>query len=341
MTASPYSTLPRRMGSSGDGVNRSPAPSPFTLPNPVATPIMEMVEGSNFCTIRGASSLGRNSSLNVATNSEQTKNEVSLRRAGQNGLGICVRTPQLINDDRESCVWKHVCHNFLGSEQNHVQKKLLCAEKQMWNLCKTILELFNVVNSIEIYLGDVSKDTLQFVILPLFCKKETGEKFTKVKTYQIICQEHFSMFDAQPLTGPKLYVCSLCAFQWSPQKSENEKTLCSEILWNVYQQKVILSWKLRLLQKNIAWGICTYYLNNWDNPILPNGWFYNLLLQLRLGKSSLEYETTSSSSELLKFFWTDIWIKLELSGLNAKLEMSLWYWILKARLKMSTIKVYF
>ena len=101
MTASPYSTLPRRMGSSE--VNRTPAPSPFTLPNPAAAPIMEMVEGSNFCTIRGAS-LGRNLSLNASTNSEPTKNEVSSRRPGQNGLGICVRTPQLINDDRESCV---------------------------------------------------------------------------------------------------------------------------------------------------------------------------------------------------------------------------------------------
>jgi hypothetical protein len=63
---------------------------------------MELVEGSNFGTMRAAS-LGRNSGLNPGC-IEPSKNEVSRRPAGQNGLGICVRTPQLVNDDRESCV---------------------------------------------------------------------------------------------------------------------------------------------------------------------------------------------------------------------------------------------
>ena len=113
MTASPFSTLPRRMGSSastsvaGDG-SRTQAPSPFALPNPVTAPIMELVEGSNFGTMRAAS-LGRNSGLNPGC-MEPSKNEVSRRPGGQNGLGICVRTPQLVNDDRESCVW--ICFRF-------------------------------------------------------------------------------------------------------------------------------------------------------------------------------------------------------------------------------------
>jgi hypothetical protein len=162
MTGSPYSTLPRRLGStstSGLEPTRSPITTPFTLmPNPAQAPILELTEGSNFDGMRttdashfgtmrkttndashfgtmrttesshfatGAShfgtmrsttdatnraaSLGRNAGLNSSLNSsgciEPTLKEVPRRPPGTNGLGICVRTPQIAtNDDRESCV---------------------------------------------------------------------------------------------------------------------------------------------------------------------------------------------------------------------------------------------
>jgi hypothetical protein len=64
--------------------------------------IIELNEGPNLGAMR-TSSLGRNAALGVGC-SEPTKPESARLPAHPAGLGICVRTPQLINDDRESCV---------------------------------------------------------------------------------------------------------------------------------------------------------------------------------------------------------------------------------------------
>lgn len=97
MTASPYSTLPRKPGT---GPHCGPLP-PMMVPNPaLAAPIMEMSERPTGLGMMRAGSLGRNAALNNGRADNSKPDLAHLH--GPNGPGLIPRTLQ--RDDRESCV---------------------------------------------------------------------------------------------------------------------------------------------------------------------------------------------------------------------------------------------
>lgn len=98
LMASPYSTLPRRPGSStsnSNGGQRGHHPPIMASTVGRNSPLLELTGGSYS---NRSSSLGRNSSL-LPTASEAAANA----NKRPSGLTMSVRTP-LLDDDRESCV---------------------------------------------------------------------------------------------------------------------------------------------------------------------------------------------------------------------------------------------